>query len=279
MDVSVLLAANFGAMAVLLMAILRAKRSLKRRMAVMLKSRRKIDGRVLENVKRIDEVLWPQIEALFALYRLVGANDTLPPLRRWAMSPDLLLYIYRHIRSQKVRSIIECGSGASTIIMAYALRAANEGGRVYSLENHPNVAQTTRDELANRGLADFATIIDAPLTERSYPGFDHTFNWYSFPADALPDKVELLVVDGPAGKINKFARYPAFPELRSRLAPNAYILVDDAALAEERQLPRLWRMLYPDLGVRELALDKGALEMFFLDHRVQRFAPTLEAAA
>lgn len=224
-----------------------------------------------------DHSLWPQIEALLALNRLIGDQDPLPPLRRWAMSPDLLVHLYRHIRSRDARIIIECGSGASTIVMATVLSRAGNGGRVYAIEDNPRLARELRDDLARRNLSEYATVIDAPLTERQYPGFSHVFNWYSLAPDVLPANADLLVVDGPPGKVNKLARYPALPEMLSRLSPHAHIILDDAARPDEQALAKHWRALYPDLGVRELKLEKGAFEMYFLDQRAKQFSPDFES--
>lgn len=133
------------------------------------------------------------------------------------------------------------------------------------------MAQDLAGELKRRGLDSFVTIVDAPLTERRYSGFDVDFLWYDLKADALPSDADMLVVDGPSAEVNEYARYPAGPQLLPKLARHAHIFVNDADRHDERQLGLQWRVLYPDLGVREIPTERGAFEMYFLDDKMRQF--------
>jgi hypothetical protein len=127
-----------------------------------------------------------------------------------------------------------------------------------------------------RGLESLVTIIVAPLIEKRYEGFEHTFHWYDLGAAQIPNDIDLLFVDGPFGKVNRYARFPAGPELLPKLAPHGHVFIDDAKRNDEAELGRLWRTFYPDLGVRALKVEKGALEMFFLEEKIR---PLVETAA
>jgi len=223
--------------------------------------------------RHFDHVAWPQIESLLAINRILDGKLTLPPTRRWAASPDFILRVIRHIEVEAPAAIVECSTGTSTVAIAASLRVFGRGGHVYALENHPEFADATRRELQIRGLSNFATVITAPLSERTYDGFDHGFHWYDFDPDDLPAEIDLLVIDGPFGGVNEHARYPAGPELFPRLTKAGHVFLDDASRDDERELPKMWRRMFPDLGVREHSAEKGAVELFFLNRKIEEFLP------
>src|SRR5689334_13030025 len=64
-------------------------------------------------------VLYRQIEALFALYHGIQFRAPLLGLRGWAASPDFLAIQIANIRQHKPKTILELGSGQSTLISAY----------------------------------------------------------------------------------------------------------------------------------------------------------------
>jgi predicted O-methyltransferase YrrM len=151
----------------------------------------------------------------------------------WALRP-VGLSLAEALVDEGRTTVIECGSGLSTVTIARALRARH-AGHVHALEHHPYWATATRDALAAEDLADFATVIDAPLVD----------GWYARAAlDLLPERgVELLLVDGPPAE--EGSRYPALPALAVRLAPDAAILLDDVDREGERWALDRWLAEFP----------------------------------
>jgi hypothetical protein len=209
--------------------------------------------------------LWPQLESLIGLYRLLDGKADLPNLRRQSVSPDFLLHVMHHIREHAPKRIVECGSGSSTIAMAQALHALGIDGHIYSIENYEPSAAAVRDQLRRHDLERFVTLVFVPLVQKRYDGVGRTIGWYELGPGAIPDDVDLLVVDGPIAVVHTDARYPAGPELLPKLSRTAHIFVDDAKRHGERDMVERWRKLYPNLAVRELPAEKGCLELFFLD--------------
>ena len=137
-------------------------------------------------------------------------------------------------------TVVELGSGHSTILIARRLEAIGRG-RVYAVDHLADYAARTRDWIAREGLAHRATVIHAPIEERTVEG--RTLPWYAqAPLDeALPAAIDLLVVDGPPDLLHKDVRWPAVPVLRARLAPGATVLMDDGDRPHERRAAFDWR--------------------------------------
>ncbi|SFU46387.1 class I SAM-dependent methyltransferase [Nitrosospira multiformis] len=200
--------------------------------------------------------LFLQIEALHGLYIDLGLQKSLPPTRGWAASPDFLQELVRHMLEEKPQVIVECSSGVSTVVLARCAQL-NGTGKVYSLEHEPEFAQKTRMNLARLGLAEYATVIDAPLM--SYTLNDEVWPWYDIQALPQGCKVDLLVIDGPPYFTRSLARYPAGPILFSSLAESAVIFLDDAARDDEKKILEIWGREFPELSQAASACEKGCV--------------------
>ena len=113
--------------------------------------------------------LFRQLEALQGLYAELDLKNSLPPTRGWAASPDFLLEIARYARTSRPLSVVECSSGASTLVLARCMQL-NGAGRVLSLEHDPYYAEQTRRQLQHHGLQDWAQVVDAPLQKQLLGG-------------------------------------------------------------------------------------------------------------
>ena len=86
------------------------------------------------------------------------------------MSASTLVWLVDRIADPSVRTILECGSGSSTVWFATALAQRGGEGKVVALESNAPYAESTRAELAWHGLQDRATVLHAPLVETPCPG-------------------------------------------------------------------------------------------------------------
>ncbi|MCX7305829.1 MAG: class I SAM-dependent methyltransferase [Hyphomicrobiales bacterium] len=211
--------------------------------------------------KTFSETIWPQIESLEAIGRILDGKQYLPPTRRAAASPDLLMHVLRIIRAESPLNIVECGSGTSTIVFAMALKAFNQSGHIFSIENDEAYAEQVRDQLRERGLDASVTLVVAPLVEKKYPGCETPIQWYDIDKSRLPASIDLLFVDGPEGTFQGFSRYPAGPELIPLMSPTGKIILDDAARHDEAAMPGMWTTLFPSLAAQPLRAEKGATQL------------------
>jgi hypothetical protein len=232
--------------------------------------RERASGATPDETRLAADALWRQFEALISMYRILEDRPIFPPTRGWAASPDFLYLLFRYVMEAKPRLILELGGGATTIVLGLLCEKLGRG-KVVSVENHPVFAERLRNETSSRGLDDIVEIIHAPLKEIRLDGFEELFLWYDL-AGAELSGVEMLVIDGPFGRVNRLARYPAGPLLFPMLSPGAAVFVDDADREDEMEMVRLWRGLYPDLGIRHHSTEKGACELFFLDEKIKAWS-------
>ena len=197
-----------------------------------------------------------QLEALQNLNAVLPANDVLPATRVWAASPDLLVVLVDLVISERPSLVVECGSGASTLWLALAMRRFKIDGRIVALEPDPVFGAKTRDFLARHDVRDLAEVRDAPLESFSLDG--ETYSWYARRAWEDLTGIDLLFVDGPPATTGHQARYPALPLLSGSLSPAATAVLDDLVVPDMQNVLRLWLDAYPDFGSEILPLEKQA---------------------
>jgi len=183
----------------------------------------------------------------------LGLKDDLPVTADWSAAADFLSQIKNHCLENKPNVIVECSSGLTSVILARCCQL-NETGKVYSLENGKEYVDKSQLNLNKTGLDAFADIIYAPLQPVMIN--DNSYDWYSL--SDLPDlKIDMLVIDGPPGFIQKHSRFPALPLLMDKLSNNACVFLDDAARDEEKELVAMWLEMYPYLDHEYIETDRG----------------------
>jgi predicted O-methyltransferase YrrM len=201
-----------------------------------------IDNRT-QTLKRRLERIRRDVGDVHGLVRLAPYTQSLPlPIGGgWALTGDSAALLAREALCRKPDTVLELGSGVSTLILGQILKR-NGKGRLLSVDHDPVWANQTRRYVEFLGLGDVVSVVDAPLKNLALGG--RTVNWYDIPRanlDAL-GTIDLLVVDGPpqAKDDPEPARYPAFPMLRERLSPRALVVVDDADRETERKMVEKW---------------------------------------
>lgn len=195
-----------------------------------------------------------QLEALAWLRDELRLKQPLPPTRGAAAAPDALLELVRIIDRTAAETVVECGSGVSTIVVARRLQQAGRG-RIIALEHLPIYAEATRAEIAAQGLGDYATVLDAPLVDVDIDG--RTWPWYQIGPE-VPEHIDALFIDGPPAGTGPLARYPALRLTRERLNPGATIYLDDGDRPDEREVARRWQAEIDGLELHHVPNAKGA---------------------
>ncbi|MFY9849100.1 MAG: class I SAM-dependent methyltransferase [Trebonia sp.] len=219
--------------------------------------------RTFETVRRVEadtrkelKQTFGQLEALQNLNAILPTSDVLPATRGWAASPDLLLALVDLVITERPSLIVECGSGASTLWLALALRRFGIDGRIIALDHDPVFSGKTRDFLARHDVLDLAEVRDAPLESFSLDG--ETYSWYARTAWEDLAGIDLLFVDGPPAATGHQARYPALPLLNKSLSPIATIVLDDLIVPDMREVLPRWLDADPGFSSEILPLEKQA---------------------
>lgn len=219
--------------------------------------------RTFETVRRVEadtrkelKQTFRQLEALQNLNAVLPTSDVLPATRGWAASPDLLLTLVDLVITERPSLIVECGSGASTLWLALALRRFGIDGRIIALDHDPVFSGRTRDFLARHDVLDLAEVRDAPLEGFSLDG--ETYSWYARTAWEDLAGIDLLFVDGPPAATGHQARYPALPLLNKSLSPIATIVLDDLIVPDMREVLPRWLDADPGFSSEILPLEKQA---------------------
>jgi Methyltransferase domain len=178
--------------------------------------------------------------ALFALGALTG------PYLPWgsgSMKPAGLVAVCNDVVLNERRSIVELGSGVSTVMLARLLhRSAGAGRRrLVAVEHDATWRRWVAGQLHEEGVDHDVVVLAAPL--RPMRAADAAPGWYD---EAVLDQtigaIDLLVVDGPPafGAGLGLARHPALPKFRDRLAPGATVVLDDVERPGEQEVLRRW---------------------------------------
>jgi predicted O-methyltransferase YrrM len=217
---------------------------------------RRIEAGLYNDVKTEIQQTFRQLEALQNLSAVLPPNDVLPATRGWAASPDLLMVLVDLVIAERPSLVVECGSGASTVWLALAMRRFEIDGRIIALDHDPVFGGKTRDLLARHDVRDLAEVRAAPLESFSLDG--QTYSWYARRAWEDLTGIDLLFVDGPPATTGHRARYPALPLLSGSLSPVAIAVLDDLVVPDMQEVLRLWLDAYPDLDSEILPLEKQA---------------------
>lgn len=187
-----------------------------------------------------------------ALLGRIGLEEgALPHLGSWKADTYLLHRIVDVIEASRHATVVELGSGATSLVIAKAL-AMHGGGRIHSYDQHAPFVAAMGDWLGEHDLA--GTFHHAPLVQRDvrWPGL-----WYDL--TEVPGSIDLLVIDGPPWAVHPFARGMA-ERLFPLIAPGGTVLLDDAARPGERYVARQWKKNWPSFTFTyEGAGTKGLL--------------------
>lgn len=165
------------------------------------------------------------------------------PHSSFSLSPAAALRMLNEVAFRRHRTIVECGSGVSTLLFGAKFRQTGEG-HVWSIEHDPQWAAYMRRLIARFELGDWITLVEAPLVDTEIEG--RSLSWYS--REALRDVLELpridvLLVDGPPTATGRLNRFGALPVFDRQLHPGSLVVLDDAYRRGERDVASAWKRL------------------------------------
>lgn len=153
------------------------------RRRTLIELRRIVEIHALRRLKG-NRHLWARLQAYHAESNSTGCNYA----DYW--------YLYRHIRRQRPREILECGTGVTTLIIAHALLENRDQwgvkGRVTSMEEHQEWLEMSRNLLPEE-LREVVAFHLSPTVEDSFS----VFRGVRY-RDVPNREYDFVFVDGPS---------------------------------------------------------------------------------
>lgn len=188
------------------------------------------------------------------LAALVGLKPgDFPMTDGWAGTFPFLEFLAETVAARHPATVVEYGSGVSTLVMAAALARLGGKRKLVSYDHHAGFAEQTRRRLRALGL--HADVRAVPLNDSATYGYAGKF--YASPD--LPTAIDLLVIDGPPAWLTAGTRGAAAPVAFPKLAPGGMIILDDADRDGERKNARRWAAEWPGIDWTFDARGKGLL--------------------
>jgi len=205
---------------------------------------RRIDRRdrpLIQNTRRLIAKTIGKPWDTYALQLLNLEHADALPWTSSAPRPGLLCCLINDIRVNRRRTIVEFGSGVSSVAIASALDPKTQ--RLISFEHDEDWANYVSGQLGRLDLADRCQVVHAPLKHCEL-SIDAS-PWYDVDIvrDSLESlEVDVVICDGPPAysRDTRMARYPAMPALQSMLANTYSVYLDDIDRSSERKIARLW---------------------------------------
>lgn len=193
-------------------------------------------------INRIDEIY------AFNLLSSLFQDGYHLPITTSSLSVHSLALIINDIVINKRQTIIEFGSGISTIIIARLLKRNELNTQILSVEEDKNWIEQICMILQKENLIEYVNLIHAPLTNSNL--VMERNKWYSLEIlkESIPtNKIfDLIIVDGPSAWCPEIelSRYPALPFIFNNLSENFSIYLDDANRKGEQKILYLWQEKY-----------------------------------
>jgi len=168
------------------------------------------------------------------------------PQSGFSMTSSNLVGLLDLLVTLRPKTVVELGSGFSTILIAAWLKREGDG-RLVSFDHEPYWAEKCRAYLRLQSLDPYADVRDAPLGSRQIGS--ETFLWYSLESRIGDIQgIDLLVVDGPPSRRGQSTRWPALPVFHDRLSKDAAIFVDDGNRPAERAMVEAWMNEFKEMS-------------------------------
>lgn len=206
--------------------------------------------------------IYRQLEQYHALTSYLQPPYPFPPMRGWAISPDFGRLIMDTVTEFKPRTIVELGSGVSSLILGL-LAGKQKIERIISIDHDPKYCDVTRKRLKHYHLTKQVELFCCPLKSVHSPQGE-AYQWYDLSVISFPEKIDLLLVDGPPGNLQPQSRYMALPALKAKLSDTSVILLDDAGRPDEQKIIGRWLNEMPGFSAEMHPCEKGAARLLKL---------------
>lgn len=155
----------------------------------------------------------------------------------WGLSKQCFLDVKKCLDNIKSPVIVEFGSGISTIFFVDYLKSTKKDGVIYSFDNNKEYIPEIKYNKLNLFIKELIEFDDLNYNNmfinKEYssngkirikePNTKQKNCFYNIKTNELPEKIDLVLIDGPHGN----GRNISFLHLLDRLHENSYVIIDD----------------------------------------------------
>jgi hypothetical protein len=153
----------------------------------------------------------------------------------FAMPADTIEFLWRALGRDRPATVLECGAGVSTLVLAAYALGQSPPAMVVSIEQDPGIAAAVEGKLAALGVREPARLVRTPVDG----GGRYRVDVAALRGLLGARRVDWLVIDGPAGPPG--CRANTLPELLTLCRPGAHWFLDDALREGELGILAAWR--------------------------------------
>jgi hypothetical protein len=167
----------------------------------------------------------------------------------FSISDHTLLWLWQFLARHRPKSILELGSGMSTLVFAKYIEQCPEAEkpRFVSVDHDPAWLGVTETRIKELRLQSYVCLQQVSVQPLAFDGPFNSRPGYDVNCSALADHLgspDLIFIDGPPSTIGRSATFPAiFPLLK---APSN-VLVDDASRSAETEMMAEWGQYFKGL--------------------------------
>ncbi len=215
----------------------------------------KIKKRLREELQKIREATNinskknDDIYALSILSSLL-VNKPYLPINGGALRPFCMAYLLNEILIGKRESIIEFGSGISTVLIGRLIKENNLNIEFFSVEHNEDWAKSLSTILEKEGLLDSVNIIYVPLSQQKTElGICYSYDFNIIKNEIKNKTFDLVVIDGPPANTSKtkYSRYPVLNTIQNFLNDDFCVLLDDCDRSGEKEIIKKHLGVNPEL--------------------------------
>jgi hypothetical protein len=176
----------------------------------------------------------------------------------FSMSFQAIQHIANDIVVYRPESILEVGSGLSTIILNNVIQQLDYNPSFISLDQDPDWQEHLKIQCPSVDFRSFS------ISKENHFSFQGKGSWFDIPAgnDLLNKTYDLIIVDGPKGSESKYARFGILGLLRGRLGKLPILFLDDTDRHDEKMIRDAAKEM---LGFKEIKDFKRYSRLSFSD--------------
>lgn len=193
----------------------------------------------LQRLRAGSNVLTPSVGSLKSRGGRIPVKPLSPLLQghelgAWTLDQDTIRILWERLQIDRPASIVECGSGVSTLVFSQYLKAYQPTGRLLSFEQDVNEKQRVERLLREHDLLSYVTILVTPVDQSGR----YVFQLADIQAAWDGQKADWLMIDGPSGPNGCRDNIPL--ALKPILASGARWWMDDSFRDGELEFLESW---------------------------------------